>query len=624
MWKPSDNTHVKISVQRNQNPKRAKSSPWKTILCGRSNALEKVETESTDAVVISSFFESEDKQSAGHEQFELSENSSTLLAEAKRVLKRGGLLFIYGLPQALPYWGRNLMLSTDGEARMEFKYWIALDIDNRQGNGFLVPSHMGLLLFAKVSLKGRAKFPSFLNTRAVRVPHRFCAACKQNVKDYGGKKHLMNPLGAALSDVWRDLSKIPIRSNRIPSRILDRVLALTATEGSKQIHIVQTNRALGSNEDLQPDVTSSSRNGIAFKRIESNKVYSGECCSFLRRTCEIYPDGIFDMAFADPPYNLSKRYNDYKDSLTDKSYIDWCNQWLAGMAKSLKPGGSLFVLNLPKWALHHAAFLNGVLEFRHWIAWDALSDPRGKLMPAHYALLYYTKPGGTPAFNYNALNDAKTRGAVNPPVSPRYCLRASCIRRRNAISRDKRVELSDIWFDIHRIKHKRDRDAHPCQLPEKLMERLIMLTTNEGDIVFDPFCGAGTTAVAAHKLKRKFVVIDLDEKYVRITNKKLAQMARAESRFGIRFIPRDPVRKVKPEASKREIETYLQNLARRLQKEPSEKDILTDQPEMIEKIDRIYESRMAAIKRCRIVLNFPLSNVRHKIQPRFLTVGSSH
>ena len=522
MSKLSDDSRVGISTRRNRNSMMPKHSTWKTIICGRSNALERIEAESTDVVVISTFFKRNEKERVAAHPLELSENSSTLLAEARRVLKRGGLLFIYGLPQTLPYWGRNLMLAVGGETRMEFKYWIALDIDNRKRTDFLAPSHMGLMVFAKAPIKGREKFPILLNTRVVRVPHKFCAACKQNVKDYGGKKHLMNPSGAALSDVWRDLSKIAIRNNRVPNQVLDRVFALTAKKGLQHVHLVQTAKALGSDKNRQCETVLPAKNGIPVAKIEPNKVYSGECCSFLKRVCDAHPDGIFDMTFADPPYNLSKGYNDYEDSLADKSYIDWCNQWLAGMAKSLKPGGSLFILNLPKWAIHHAAFLNGVLQFRHWIAWDALSDPRGKLMPAHYALLHYTKPGGTPTFNYNPLNEPQTAYAINPPVSPEYCLRAGCIKRRNQISRDKRVELSDIWFDIHRIKHKRDRDAHPCQLPEKLMERLIVLTTNEGDLVFDPFCGAGTTAIAAHKLKRKFVVIDIDKKYVRITKQKLA------------------------------------------------------------------------------------------------------
>jgi len=485
---------------------------------------------------------------------------------------------------------------------MKFKYWIALDVDNRKRDDFLSPTHMGLLLFAKVPTKGSEKFPSFLNTRAVRVAHRLCAACKQNVKDYGGKKHLMNPLGAALSDVWRDLSKNSIQGNRIPYQVLNRVFSLTAKQGSKHLHLVQTDKALGRDKSPQWEAAMQGKNGIAVGKLELNKVYSGECCNFLKRVSYEHPAGIFDMAFADPPYNLSKGYNNYEDSLADKSYIDWCNQWLAGMAKSLKPGGSLFVLNLPKWAMHHAAFLNSQLEFRHWIVWDALSDPRGKLMPAHYALLYYTKPGGKPVFNYLPTGRKPIANFVLPPNSPTYCLRAACIRDRKARGNDEKVELSDIWSDIHRIKHKRDRDAHPCQLPEKLMERLIALTTNERGIVFDPFCGAGTTAIAANKLKRRFVAIDLDEKYVRITEQKLAQMKEAENRFGVRFVPRSSTKKIKREVSKKEIETYLQTLARRLRREPSEQDIRIGRPDLLTAIDRIYPSRMAAIKRSRIVL----------------------
>jgi DNA modification methylase len=229
--------------------------------------------------------------------------------------------------------------------------------------------------------------------------------------------------------------------------------------------------------------------GCELDAIEHDKVYQADCVAFLNRVAELHPDGLFDLAFADPPYNLDKSYDAYEDALADQHYLEWCNQWLDGMARTLKPGGSLLVLNLPKWAMHHAAFLNARLEFRHWIAWDALSDPRGKLMPAHYALLYYTKPGGKPVFRY------ANREGVQQPDAPKYCLRAKCIKDRKARGDADKVELADVWFDIHRIRHKRDRDAHPCQLPEKLMERIIKLTTNPGGLVFDPFCGAGTTAL---------------------------------------------------------------------------------------------------------------------------------
>lgn len=80
--------------------------------------------------------------------------------------------------------------------------------------------------------------------------------------------------------------------------------------------------------------------------------------------------------------------------------------------------------------------------------------------------------------------------------------------------------VSDIWSDIHRIRHNKHRDPHPCQLPVHLLERLILMSTDEGDVVLDPFIGTGTTAVAAARLGRNVIGIDIDPKYVEITQKK--------------------------------------------------------------------------------------------------------
>jgi site-specific DNA-methyltransferase (adenine-specific) len=134
-------------------------------------------------------------------------------------------------------------------------------------------------------------------------------------------------------------------------------------------------------------------------------------------------------------------------------------------------------------------------------------------MPDHYTLLYYTKRGGSITFN-----------SPNPIDAAYYCLRKSCIKKRKAAGEDDKVDLTDIWWDIHRIKHKKDRDQHPCQLPIKLMERIIKLTTNPGDIVFDPFCGAGTTAIAAKMFRRHYITTDVDEQYVEITKQNLKML----------------------------------------------------------------------------------------------------
>lgn len=83
--------------------------------------------------------------------------------------------------------------------------------------------------------------------------------------------------------------------------------------------------------------------------------------------------------------------------------------------------------------------------------------------------------------------------------------------------------VSDIWSDIHRIRHNKHRAPHPCQLPVHLLERLILMSTDEGDVILDPFVGTGTTAVAAARLGRNVIGIDIDPEYVQITQRKLAQ-----------------------------------------------------------------------------------------------------
>jgi DNA modification methylase len=575
---------------------------WDWIKKDLHRTLSALPAESRDVILVSTFFNPKDKlHPASPSKYLLTEDTRNLLAECSRILRFGGLLFVYGLPHNLAFWGQYLSTLRDNRQQMLFKYWIALDLEDAPRCETLKPTHQGLLMFLKNKPNG-VQSPFHLNTSTVRIPHAYCAACGLNVKDWGGKKHLMNPNGIAMSDVWRDLPKVPIHDHVIPNFVLERVKALTEQDRATYLHVVQdkpgisvdsSNKSVSRSEALQ-----SSGEWDTLKTLEKDRVYEGDCISFLEKVSAIHPEGIFDLTFADPPYNLKKSYDKYADTLAEQNYIDWCNRWLDGMAKTLKPGGSLIVLNLPKWAIHHAAFLNQRLEFRHWIAWDALSDPRGKIMPAHYALLHYTKPGAAPNFNYSPVGTEEIENSVLPPDSPKYCLRASCIKRRKRLGDKEKVELSDVWFDVHRIKHKRDRDAHPCQLPEKLMERIVRLTTNKGDLVFDPFCGVGTTAIAASKLGRHFVVVDLDPNYVRIATEKLEVMKKSADLA----VPRQSIKRLKAAASKREVELYLQQLAQRLGREPSEKDIQTDSEDILRKIDLIYPSRLSAIKRCRVIL----------------------
>jgi len=230
------------------------------------------------------------------------------------------------------------------------------------------------------------------------------------------------------------------------------------------------------------------------------KLYEADCLDLLRKL----PDEVVDLAFADPPFNLGKHYgpavNDAKDH---DEYLEWCESWLEEMVRTLAPGGSLFLWNLPKWNLPLGAFLSERLTFRHWIAVDIkYSLPiRGRLYPSHYSLLYFTK-GARPRI-------------FHPDRIPVPCCRHCGGELRDYGGyKDKMnpsgVNLSDVWTDIPPVRHAKykKRDANALSL--KVMDRIISMASDPGSLVLDPFGGSGTTYAAAELLGRKWIGSELD------------------------------------------------------------------------------------------------------------------
>ena len=198
-------------------------------------------------------------------------------------------------------------------------------------------------------------------------------------------------------------------------------------------------------------------------------------------------------------------------------------KWIVEMVRVTKETGSIFVHNIPKWLTFYSGFLNRLADFKHWIAWDAPTVPMGKtLQPAHYGILFYAK-------------DATQNRFYEIRYSHKRC------RKCNYLHKDyggKKAGLHpfgplvpDTWTDIHRIKHKKNRDPHPCQLPIHLLERIILMSTDAGDTVLDPFLGTGTTAIAAKRLGRHYIGFELDEFYATIARDKVRQQA-STSRVG--------------------------------------------------------------------------------------------
>ncbi len=242
-----------------------------------------------------------------------------------------------------------------------------------------------------------------------------------------------------------------------------------------------------------------------------NRIIEGDCIEIMQGI----PSDSIDVTFADPPFNLKKKYRTYKDEKLVEDYLNWCKQWILEIVRITKPSGSIFLHNIPKWLTYYASFLNEVADFRHWIAWNAPTSPMGKtLQPSHYGILFYAK-------------NKKQNKFYEVRYPHKRCRKCGYLIKdyggKKKILHPFGPLVPDVWTDIHRIRHSKHRDPHPCQLPVHLLERLILMSTDEGDVLLDPFVGAGTTAVASARLGRKIIGIDLDPQYVEITRRKLAQ-----------------------------------------------------------------------------------------------------
>jgi DNA modification methylase len=478
------------------------------------------------------------------------------------LLDKNGILYLYGNPKVLSSVGVFL----SNELSMNFKYWISIEAYREVSEKHsIVNTHIGCLMYTHKEAK-----VFDIDTDAVRTPRFACASCGRNTKDWGGKKHLINKKGAGISDVWKDFimidsvvedpqipglslniskqltSSVDFFNGEIPDLILKRLLLLS--KSNMNYNLIKIH--------CEFDYTCHANNNTATNSPPvpfENSIIQGDSVEIMKEWVKKYPEGIFDLIFADPPYNLNKNYSDYKDENTDNDYINWCDEWLSLSAKLLKKDGNMLILNLPKWTLHHIDSLSYDFYLSNNIVWDALSTPKGKIMPAHYALTHFRRLPG---------DGLKTESELMIYPQQIYCSRKSCIHDRER-NREKMSLLSNIWSDVHRIKHKKDRDYHPCQLPDKLMSRIITLFSKPGDLVFDPFSGVGTTSFTSKKLNRRFVSIDISPEYVDIGNQKISEI----SQNG--FIKREKIYRQKRKHTKKELEIYVQNLTNLLGKKPT-------------------------------------------------------
>lgn len=211
------------------------------------------------------------------------------------------------------------------------------------------------------------------------------------------------------------------------------------------------------------------------------------------------------LVIADPPYNLGKDYGNASDKRGYHEYLEFTRAWLAEVKRVLHPQGTVYVFM----GVRFIASLYEILEremgllFNSWIVWhytQGLGKTKG-FSPRHDDVLMFTKSARY-VFNLDSIR-----------VPQKY------YRERNNM---RGANPGDVWQFSHVHYSNPNRQPHPTQKPEGLIERMVLASSNPGDVVLDPFAGSGTTLRVCQQLDRRAVGFELNPAYVELTRRRLA------------------------------------------------------------------------------------------------------
>lgn len=222
-------------------------------------------------------------------------------------------------------------------------------------------------------------------------------------------------------------------------------------------------------------------------------------------------DRSIDLIFADPPYNLGKKYDGEKLKWNSiESYLDWCYDWIEICLKKLKSSGSIYLMNSTQNMPYIDIFLRKRVEILSRIIWSY--DSSGVQAKNYFGSLYEPILHGVVDKNNYTFN------------SDDILVEAKTGAKRNLIDyrKDPPQPYStekvpgNVW-EIPRVRYRMDEyEDHPTQKPEELLERIIRASSNEGDTVLDPFSGTFTTCRVAQKLGRKTIGIEVKDEYFKM------------------------------------------------------------------------------------------------------------
>lgn len=223
-------------------------------------------------------------------------------------------------------------------------------------------------------------------------------------------------------------------------------------------------------------------------------------------------DRTIDLIFADPPYNIGKDFGNNKDCWeSSETYVEWCKDWIDECMRILKDEGTMYFMTATQFMPYLDVYVSRQYNVLSRIVWtyDSSGMQSKKIFGSLYEpILMVNKSAKNPyVFNSEAiLVEAKT-GAKRKLID----YRKTPPRPYNT----KKVP-GNVW-EFPRVRYKMaEYENHPTQKPEALLERIILASSNEGDIVLDPFSGSFTTASVALRLKRKAIGIELNEEFYKM------------------------------------------------------------------------------------------------------------
>ena len=236
--------------------------------------------------------------------------------------------------------------------------------------------------------------------------------------------------------------------------------------------------------------------------MKTNQIIQGDCIEEMKKL----PENSVDAIITDPPYfnqgtkpkysrkgkkDVITDFGEWDKFKTDEDYLGWMKLVICELCRVLKEDGGIYIFTNDRYVSYLRHFIKDIenMKYASTIVWHKYNSPPRFIMKAGFIsskeLIMFAYKGKNPTFN-----------------KPKEF-----------------KEMLDVWITPQTPSG--ERIGHPTQKPISLMEKIIKISTNEGNIILDPFLGSGTTAIACLKLNRKFIGIEKEEEYVKIANARI-------------------------------------------------------------------------------------------------------